>query len=473
MRTKTLLLTTLSCAALALPSAASAATVTDEGGTLVFRTAPGETYSGSLQGDETSVTFYTAGMIPVTQAPAACEQWSVGVTCPTPAGVRYELGDGNDQYATSFSAPAGLAVTVKGGGGKDWLRGYHLDETLLGGDGDDQIEGSTGDDVVDGGAGNDKVDGYAGRDRVSGGEGNDTLSPDGYEDPSADVVDGGHGVDTIESDYITRNANAFQPFVEITLGGGADDGRPGEGDDLRGVERVILSKGARVVGSDADEYVKLHQAGDDGELIGHGGADELRGGDGRDRIDGGTGDDKLDGGFGDDTIVGGPGRDAISADLAGGDCGPLWCKIPHGNDVVEARDGEQDSIACGAGEDRVVADAGDTVAADCEHVDRGAPADQVVVPDGRSQGATLRYAMPTKLRAALRKGLKVSVAGVAQGTKVVAKAGGKTVAGGKTNASGVATLRFTKAAKRRLARKRTVNLAIVVAGARKTVTLTR
>jgi Ca2+-binding RTX toxin-like protein len=370
MRTKALLLSALGCAALALPSAATAATIDADGGTLVFRTAPGERYSGSLQGSETWVSFYTGGSIAVTSAPETCEVESSYTTCPVPSAVKYVLGDADDQYATSSGVPAGVRVTVEGGGGSDWLRGYHLDETLLGGDGNDRVEGSTGDDTVDGGAGDDDVDGYEGRDRVLGGAGNDTLHPDGYETPAADVVDGGPGVDTIESDYVTRDYTDFDHPVAITLGGGADDGRPGEGDDLRSVERVILSTGGKVTGSDADEYVKLHQVGDDGELIGNGGADELRGGDGSDKVDGGTGDDKLDGGFGDDTIVGGPGRDRISADLAGGDCGPLWCKIPHGDDVVQARDGEADSISCGAGTDRVVADADDTVAPDCEEVDR-------------------------------------------------------------------------------------------------------
>ena len=91
-------------------------------------------------------------------------------------------------------------------------------------------------------------------------------------------------------------------------------------------------------------------------MRGNGGNDILKTGDGADTIDGGVGDDEIDGGFGDDTIVGGPGRDRISADTAGGDCGPLWCKLPYGNDSIDARDGEIDSIACGFGTDTVLAD---------------------------------------------------------------------------------------------------------------------
>ena len=56
-------------------------------------------------------------------------------------------------------------------------------------------------------------------------------------------------------------------------------------------------------------------------------------------------------------LIGGPGRDTISGDLAGGDCGPLWCKYPFGNDTIDARDGEVDSVTCGVGTDTVLADA--------------------------------------------------------------------------------------------------------------------
>jgi Ca2+-binding RTX toxin-like protein len=252
----------------------------------------------------------------------------------------------------SYGVDAAIPVTYVAGPGDDLIETGDGADTLDGGPGHDRLRSGGGADVLVGGEGNDELDGYEGADRLDGGEGDDLLHPDHYERASADVVDGGPGVDRIESDWSTRLLDDPEPPVAITLGGGADDGRPGEGDDIRGVERLILSKGGRVVGTDAAEYVKLHQVGDAGELVGAGGDDELRGGDGRDTIDGGPGADLLDGGFGDDAITGGPGRDTISADLAGGDCGPLWCKYPFGNDTVDARDGEVDSISCGAGTDR-------------------------------------------------------------------------------------------------------------------------
>ncbi len=474
-------------AALGAPAAADAATISEgDGGQLVFRAADGEENSMSLQGgteDVPGVTFYVGSTGNITSFPANCEDqrdWNY-VLCPLPAGgVRLELGDGDDDYATSSGTELSkdLKITVDGGPGNDTINGWHQQETFIGGAGNDTLSSWLGDDNLDGGDGDDKLEGDGGSDRLSGGAGNDTLAPDGYEQMASDVVDGGDGIDLIESDYSSRFVDVDPP-VAMTLGGGADDGRPGENDDVQGVERLVLSVGGKVTGSDAAEYVKLHQVGDDGELVGNGGDDELRAGDGADRVDGGAGNDKLDGGFGDDTITGGPGRDAISADLAGGDCGPLWCKYPYGNDVVEARDGEVDSITCGAGADKVMADASDTVAPDCEEVTRAndVKPDVVVGPGGGgAKGVTL--GSRAKLRTALRKGFTVRLSGLAPGAvKVRALAGGKLVGRGATTAgadgSATAKVRFTPKARRSLARKRSVRLTIVAGAVRGTVALKR
>lgn len=153
------------------------------------------------------------------------------------------------------------------------------------------------------------------------------------------------------------------------------------------------------------------------DLRGLGGADELRGGDGPDAIDGGAGPDVLDGGFGDDVITGGPGADRISADLAGGDCGPLWCKEPSGNDVVQARDGEADSITCGPGTDRAVVDRVDTVAPDCETVETvsepaaGCPAAKTALARASEKLRTaIRSKAPRKRLAKVRRAHRAAAA---------------------------------------------------------------
>ncbi|QEC49343.1 calcium-binding protein [Baekduia soli] len=92
-------------------------------------------------------------------------------------------------------------------------------------------------------------------------------------------------------------------------------------------------------------------------ILGRGGADRIRGRAGADILNGGPGNDVVFGDAGNDLIIGGPGQDT----LLGG----------AGNDVIRARDGFADTISCGAGRDRVIADALDVVAGDCEVVRRG------------------------------------------------------------------------------------------------------
>jgi hypothetical protein len=83
-----------------------------------------------------------------------------------------------------------------------------------------------------------------------------------------------------------------------------------------------------------------------------------------------------------------------------------------------------------------------------------------------------------KLRTALRRGFTVKLTGAKRGRHtVVAKVAGKRVAAGTAvvaaNGTGSVTLKFTAAAKRKLARKSSVKLTISGAGARATLTLKR
>ena len=140
------------------------------------------------------------------------------------------------------------------------------------------------------------------RSRVRGASGNDALGGGG----GPDELDGGGGRDTVS--YSGRG-----DAIAVTLGGGADDGGPGEGDNLVSIE----------------------------QLVGTAGNDVLTGGGAGERIDGFRGDDRIDGGGGSDALVGGQGQDA----LAGGD----------GNDVfvsLSAEDG-RDAFQGGGGVDRV------------------------------------------------------------------------------------------------------------------------
>lgn len=154
-----------------------------------------------------------------------------------------------------------------------------------------QITGTPGDDVIVGSAGPDQIDGRGGRDVICGGGDGDTI--DGGA--GADVIRGGPGPDT--ADYGTRTTS-----VRVTLDprSGADDGSPGERDDIRGVESVV--------GGSRDDV-----------LIGSPGANTLTGGGGDDTIDGRDGDDLEYGGDGDDVFVTGAAADG--ADLLEGQAG--------------------------------------------------------------------------------------------------------------------------------------------------------
>ena len=184
-----------------------------------------------------------------------------------------------------------------------------------------------------------------------------------------------------------------------------------------------------------------------------------------------------------------PGRDTISGDRVGGDCGPLWCKYPYGNDTILAADGEADSITCGAGTDRVTADALDVVAPDCETVTRTAPTPDAPGPGPGPPGGTpsgehrptpgrLVVGARVRLAVALRRGFTVRALGVPRGRLVLtARRGTRLVARGTVTvpSSGRATVRltFTPAARRALRRARVAKLAIGGSGMRTAVTLRR
>src|SRR4051794_1360146 len=360
-------------------------------GALVVTGARGETNRLRLQSDPGGggrlVVYEGSSSASLSGPPAQCTPGYYSLTCDwnPAAGVRVDLGDGDDWGYVSFDLPKTARFTLAGGPGDDRLQASSDGQatTLDGGPGKDELDGGPGPDVLLGGDDADTLSGGGGPDRLDGGAGDDLLAGgDG-----ADAIDGGAGTDRMEADW---EDDADSP-VTVTLAGGADDGRPGEADDVRSVERVITHSASRLVGTDAPEYLETLQVAAPSRLAGGGGNDTLRAGDGADTLDGGPGDDDIDGGFGDDTITGGPARDPIPGARRGGDCGPLWCKYPYGNDTIDARDGERDSIVCGFGEDTVYADALDVVDGDCEHVSRGAappaPADGPGTPTPAGGGA--------------------------------------------------------------------------------------
>jgi hypothetical protein len=484
---------TTALAVLALvPATASAGTITYQGDTLILQAAPGEANSltfGGEQDGRLSISDSETHTFPATR----CTQTDVGyaIQCDIPAKVKADLGDGNDRAVVDHMVQGNPLVEILGGAGADELKAIAGNSrlTLDGGAGNDVLRSEEGSDVLRGGADGDELIGGAGADTLEGGSGDDKLTGDVCGPAAPDVLDGGTGYDTL-TDWGDCGPDSDRRPVTVSVNGVADDGRPGEGDDVRDLDVLRLFVPATVIGNDGVQAVEIYAAADrePSTIEGRGGADDLRGGSGRETIDGGAGDDRIEGGFNHDVLTGGPGRDVIYGDSTAGNCGGYGqsCTIPFGNDVINARDGSADQIDCGPGEDRAIVDAIDTVA-NCESVD-GKPAAQAGAgggtkpPGGTTSaaagGATLTVKKPGRLRLTLRDGLGARLAGFRPGAVTIAvRIKGKVVAVGRVNvgSAGTATarVRFTRTARRTLIRKRSVRLAIRAGSLTTTMTVKR
>lgn len=466
----------------ALPAAASAGTVTTEGGVLVFRAAPGETNDLYLNDEGGEIVLSDSA--PMMAADATCTRGDFDpverLRCvPQSHGVRAELGDGDDVSRLGSDWTLGTPITLDGGAGNDQLDGYQGPETMIGGDGDDTLEGNRGDDHLFGGAGNDTVDGGDDADEVRGGDGDDVVGGGGRP-AFADIVDGGPGRDTLSPyEYSGEQSGGTPQPVRITLAGGADDGRPGEHDDVSGVEvaHLLVAADITAAGDPVDLSVFRTQAAPS-RLVGSPGADVLTGFDFDDVIQAGAGDDQVIGSYGNDTIDPGPGRDTVNADTATA-CNFFECRPPYGNDTVDARDGEVDQIACGVGQDRVLADAADVVAPDCETVERAA-APGAGTPDAGGKGPRggaaakpakkLSVTLPKRLTAkAVRRGTRLTVVAPRAGKVTLKLTTGtgrrRTVATGSATAKAAGTVKVrlqARKAQRPLVRRGTFRLAVTL-----------
>jgi Ca2+-binding RTX toxin-like protein len=422
-----LLLAALATGAVLLAAGpASAATISysagvPAGGTVLYSADPGEALdtdvgfqAGCAESEGTSydcVSFYgdTVSSMPS----GYCEAQSGGVVwCVLDldhSGVKVNGGDGDDSVSVlesdlgGFPATAGYAIAIEGGAGNDRLDGGSGPEVIHGGAGADTVAGRGGSDALYGDEGDDTLygDGMAngneglggGDDQLHGGPGDDTLTGDTNDAAAAighDLLDGGPGTDTVKNDWYRFDGagNDEDPPPTVTFDGVANDGRPGENDNVVGVERIESGSPAGpapatfVGGEGPDTFMLLFT---NGVVEARGGNDTIAGSDYADRIDGGAGDDQLSGGFGDDAIVGGPGHDVIEGDRHA-DCeyGPVYgtCTIGSGDDTIYAQDGEADKIDCGPGADTAYVDAIDSVA-NCENVQVAAsPAPPAPAPGG-------------------------------------------------------------------------------------------
>ena len=268
-------------AALLVPVSAGASTASVDGGAqaLQYVADPGEANLVRVMRTPGGYEIEDLGVVfPGAAAPRCSPAAPYRVDCSPPvSSIFIELGDRADAVNFASDGPA----------------------TVNGGDGDDRIAGSRGSDTLNGDGGDDAFG--AERDGTDG----------------ADVMSGGAGGDT--ADYSARSAP-----VQIDLDGVADDGEPGERDNVKAdVEHV--SGGA--------------------------GADRIVGNAERNRLRGEWGDDELEGAALRDVLEGGP-----------------------GDDTILARDAGADTVRCGSGSDTAWVDDDDLVATDCERVMRGSVA---------------------------------------------------------------------------------------------------
>lgn len=458
------------------PAAAGAATVVLEGEVMTFKGTGDEKNSVNVRGfthpEEGLMLEFSDTDADITAYPEEyCLPGDYFVRCKYgEAGFRVEAGGGDDfvRVNAGFSEEEEIGTvpgTVLGGAGADRLD----DETTAtaarrfeGGAGNDEITGWSGPDVVLGGDGNDVLDGGAGNDEVRGGAGDDTVRGDRYAEPGADIVDGGEGFD-LGDEWNDPSASTNPPVV-ITQDGVAGDGRPGENDNVTSIERFSSGMHGTIEGTTAgDDILTYGQYG--GNVIrGLAGDDKIQTGSQKDEIDGGTGADSITAGFGDDTVTGGAGPDVILSDGGTVYCGYYTCESPYGNDRVLVRDGEVDSVDCGVGQDYVQADADDVVAANCETVERpgGKPATSTTTTTTTTTVAApgAKGAVPTLK---LLRGLRFSVTCPdVCAVRAELRYKGKLVGTARRTGSGTATVKLSKAGKRRLRRVRRAKLVLRV-----------
>ena len=437
---------------LALASAASASRVSyDPDGALVYTADGSEANSGLVTTSPYSTTCGPVATpcihitdwgayIDTNSVPAACTaanqtegwpRWGEAF-CPVPPRLRVDLGDMND----SWNDWDGPSVIDAGPGNENPIHGAGGDDVIHGGSGNDVLTGGTGNDTLDGGPGDDNFEGIPGEGLFGANppsQGTDTYTGGG-----------GGGGDTVI--YTGRGED-----LSLSLDGVANDGMPGESDNIGpDVTTVLGGNGADVI--TGNDYANA-LAGDSGNdvITGSGGDDRLFGANGSDRLDAGAGQDYVEGGNGDDVLTGGPDVDTFYGENPL--CASNGCT---GRDQIFARDGRPEFVACGPGIDGAQVDGSDQVrnwvATDdqCESVDADGHG-LTAGPGGHGLTASAVVARAGKIRVNLMLPSPGAVS-----VRAVARLGRRTIAVGRwvrrANAAGplAVTIRASAAARRAL-----------------------
>jgi uncharacterized protein YraI len=413
-------------AAAALPAAAHASTVElASNGTLNYRAGSGESNNLSIIRSGTAVEIIDLTG-PTPRGPQCRQVSNVRVRCEgAPINIQRidaRLGDRNDNFAIGVPFP----VVVDGGSGDDTYTGGA--STLVsrvefrGGDGFDFADyaNTTGQGVrlINDGVANDGRPALGDQDNihgdverltgsrfadditamggaqilffqiVNGGESADTLRDGpgaadtifrmGRVADGADNVVGGSGRSEVDYQGRTQAVNATLNF------GGADDGEPGERDEITGSNEGVI-------GGQAGDTIRAPA----GSTAAH----QLEGLGGDDTIEGADGPDSLFGGTGTDTLLG-----------------------QGGADLIFGNDGFFDTVGCGPGTDTAELDSRDGFDASCENRNVGvlqlAPT-TLPVKAGETARLRLSWRHPRSWRQLRRIELRLVHAHAAVGTVTI------------------------------------------------------
>ena len=434
---RTLIVISVLLASLVITSVASSSRVVyDADGTLAYVAGDAEANSGLVTVSTSSITCGPVATpcthvtdwgayVDLGSLPAACaganqtEGWPRWgeFACPVPPRLRVDLGDGND----SWNDWDGPSVIDAGPGNDNPVYGIGGDDVIHGGPGNDVLIGGIGNDALDGGLGDDDFEGIPG----------EMLFGGNPPSQGTDTYVGGGGGDAVI--YTGRGED-----LALSLDGVANDGKPGENDNIApDVTKVLGGSGSDVISGNGYANSLSGDTGND-VISGLAGDDRLFGGDGADRLDSGAGQDYLEGANGDDVLDGGPDVDTFYGEDPL--CGSSACT---GRDRILARDGNAEFVACGAGIDAAEVDRIDQVRAwvatddQCESVDAAGevPGSQAKSGGGRGvtvgavtargSSITVRLTVPGPGVASARAVVRKRVAG--RGTRKTTAAGSITV----------------------------------------------
>ncbi len=294
---------------------------------------------------------------------------SVPVAVTLPAAGATATGQGDGDTISNFE-------NLAGGSANDILIGNEQANSIWGGGGNDNVKGGAGDDQLFGEGGNDTLDGQAGADLMDGGAGSDlidysqrtngvTVTLDGQANDGEpgendnvitangdnDIVRGGSGNDTFMGSAWADRFQGGPGDDSFWGGGGGDDFAGGTGWDTAHYDNVSASTNLNVsldgVANDAGPGEGDNVGSDNSveEVDGGPGNDTLTGNDQANKLVGNAGNDFLRGGLGADTLIGGANVDTLAYDEPQRTSG-VTVTLPEGGilSAGQGAAGENDSI---------------------------------------------------------------------------------------------------------------------------------